>query len=117
MRAMGRARWDSCWDVGGARDFSQLLLWDSNQAPRVHGSDDDEIRCATTPLNASSSKASARGAATPRRKRRTAPIAAPRNMVAVAAKRRPGFGWLPPAHFESAAIPVSVRVNTVVLRS
>ena len=37
-------------------------------------------------------------------------MAAPRNMAAVASKRRPGRGFVPPASIESAASPVSVNV-------
>src|SRR5207244_11610521 len=48
---------------------------------------------------------------------RSAPTAAPRNMLSRDAQRRAARGLTPPASVESAARPVSVNVRTVVVRS
>src|SRR3989449_5284366 len=63
----------------------------------------------TTPLTTSGSTSDCRT--------RSAPPAAPRNMLSTDAPRRHARGLAPPASAESAASPVRVNVRTVVVRS
>src|SRR5450755_31669 len=88
-----------------------------DQVPAVQGSEDDDTRYVTKPLITSSARVNTRTALTPTWNISKAPIVAPRNMVMVATNRRAGWEFLPPASDESAAIPVSVNVSTVVVRS
>ena len=69
------------------------------------------------PRRCTMARAKISGTATCTCRIRTAPTSAPMNMAATEIRRRPDFDPFPPPSALSAAIPVTVRVSTVVVRS